>query len=394
MALVARVPRSCVESHYGAAMSLRVDDGGDGVSGTYVPLSSERRTASAASGTNGSTVTQPALRQPSSLLDGKVSVDGESVSITGRWKYTVAVGQLVSGVFFVNRGADDSSFSGWWASDGDEETRYAWTWETTDQAIVSVPTAPMATESRGALSRIVNSVRFAQFGVLAAWLFAAITVAQVVLVYLPANSIAAVASAGASLAFNSVYSLFYALFLVGYALLQAASRPPPSYVLGVFLYTLGYCSFAGYFALSLHGIISASSSVATVSLHTLLSWLNVIGSALFFVGSCVLVSATIPPREQGTGEDAVKLGAKSKKRHRWCGSPAASLFWGCTSFLIGSALLIVDAVRGASSATHGLLMTATTIFLVGRFCFIHGSTSPECGVFLQPRPPRKCVPAP
>merc|ERR1719210_676580 len=114
---------------------------------------------------------------------------------------------------------------------------------------------------------------------------------------------------------------------------------------GVFLYTVGYMIFAVYFAVD-----------APLELY-------IAGSVAFLVGSVGLVLATWP-----------KSVADCSPFHK-----AASLFWGSTSFLIGSVAFTVDALRAASTGEYEkwLAIGGYVIFAVGRLYFVWGCTSDE-----------------
>jgi len=152
-------------------------------------------------------------------------------------------------------------------------------------------------------------------------------------------------------AFMIVYTVIYSYFLVMYFYLKL--NPPPMYVLGVLLYTIGYAVFAGFFLLAYHGHIE--SQMAIVFDYT--------GSWCFLIGSAALIQSTIP--------------------RSWC-SKEVFLLLGSVFFLLGSFFFVFDcsAVWVTYLGPYYDII-GNALFLPGRLCFLIGSTSDECDILCR-----------
>merc|ERR1712130_684565 len=98
----------------------------------------------------------------------------------------------------------------------------------------------------------------------------------------------------------------------------------------------------------------------------------VLGSVLFLVGSVFLVTATSVP--------AYACSPLSK---------SGSLFWGSVCFLMGSIAFTYDSVMHYNPGTPAmpwLTKGGYSVFIAGRFYFVWGSLTPDCGVLLQRTP--------
>ena len=91
----------------------------------------------------------------------------------------------------------------------------------------------------------VHSVWMDRLGVLGAWVFLLQTAVQVA-----AHLLRLRAAPQLNLCFNVVYSAFYGAFLLAYKTMLPNERPRTTrtYMLGVALYFLGYCTFALYYS--------------------------------------------------------------------------------------------------------------------------------------------------
>jgi len=132
------------------------------------------------------------------------------------------------------------------------------------------------------------------------------------------------------------------------------NRPHPSYIFGVLLYLVGY-------------VVFAALTVASEFWEDEPRDLYTIGSVMFAIGSLFLVSSTVGPDPRKMEGDLTSF------LKNW------SLFVGSLAFFIGSAAFVVDSfVTNPANAKIGY-----SWFVLGRLCFLWGSTTEKVNWLLQ-----------
>eukprot|EP00756_Hemistasia_phaeocysticola_P045533 Hpha_TRINITY_DN19282_c0_g1::TRINITY_DN19282_c0_g1_i1::g.194193::m.194193 len=224
-----------------------------------------------------------------------------TVSLKGRWKH--AEGPLTEGDFVMELTGHFGV--GRWKEDG-KEGWHAWNW-------------------------VPRRTWLPRWGILSAWLFLGITIAQLVVTALEVDGALFQCVA------NIFYTAAYVSFMIAYIALPQQERPDDAYVGGVACYTVGYAVFASLYWDSRVG-------------------LYVTGSVLFLIGSAFLLWSTL------------------RSRAMWLAA-------GSLAFLLGSFAFTVDSVGEKGSLT--LLLVGYGCFTPGRLFFLLGSTGPEAGICFQ-----------
>lgn len=324
-----------VEDLYGSAMSLAVNLESLTLDGTYATYNS--------AGMLGGYVHGYLKGFGQAVLTGKLRLqEGKGTIITGRWVHTP--GPLSNGEFEVSWDAESKCMKGWWAEAINDFTlgvKKDWMW------------APNQRLSNS-LSALVHSVHMERYTVLCCWIFFLQTLMQTTTTF-GSFPLASENVGKMHISFNVVYSLCYMSFLIAYRFMLR--RPAAAYMAGVSLYTIGYMTFVGYF-----GIFEANQNEGTKELYFC-------GSLLFLLGSACLVAATA-----------------SKTTWSPITRPNA-LFWGSACFLLGSVAFTADALRIlllGEKYTPWLASLGSVTFVLGRFYFIWGSTTPNVGFNLLP----------
>eukprot|EP00471_Norrisiella_sphaerica_P000043 CAMPEP_0184478956 /NCGR_PEP_ID=MMETSP0113_2-20130426/842_1 /TAXON_ID=91329 /ORGANISM="Norrisiella sphaerica, Strain BC52" /LENGTH=403 /DNA_ID=CAMNT_0026856913 /DNA_START=179 /DNA_END=1390 /DNA_ORIENTATION=+ len=198
---------------------------------------------------------------------------------------------------------------------------------------------------RNCVSDVVNSHWMTEYGLVTAWLFAVLTVAQALMFDEFHDRPKKFHIVLVDLACNIVYALVYISFLASYAFMDRL--PDRLYVYGIALYTLGYIIFAlaGYLLIL---------SVTNAEDREMYEKGAFLGSCCFLIGSSMLVVSTMP-----------SMG------HPFLGH-SASLFWGSVAFFVGSVFFIFASL-GPQWRYLRPTLTGYIIFSVGRFFFVDGS---------------------
>jgi len=279
-----------------------------------------------------------------SVLSGVLVRDGAGAGgqrLEGTWEHEG--GPLSKGTFELRWDAASGGMRGWWKEEGRGDVQHEWAW---------LP----ARSVRARVHGFVHGKGMEVYTVACCWLFAVQTLVQTAQA-LTAPTVLDVDSqaltAGQSnLAFNSVFTVAYASFLLAFYLMR--ERPAATYVLGVVLYTLGYLTFVVYF-----GILEAGMDWGLPALY-------LAGAQLFLLGSMSLVIATAP-----------------KAGETWSPTAkSAALLWGSAAFLAGSVFFTVDASQVLSGEPYSRYAVSTGYgcFTAGRFYFLWGCTTPRVGV--------------
>mmetsp|Transcript_9343 Transcript_9343/g.21226 ORF Transcript_9343/g.21226 Transcript_9343/m.21226 type:complete len:347 (+) Transcript_9343:111-1151(+) len=280
-----------------------------------------------------------------SYLRGDISKEGGegSTSIKGEWRHDP--GPLGKGTFQVRWDSSVQAMRGWWKEDDGPQND--WTWSTADSF-------------KDEIRHLAHSLGVVRYTLLCCWIFFWQTLVQTFLTIFPTDN-----SNGskAHLGFNLVYSVTYVSFCLLYVVM--IRRPSVFYMAGVALYTCGYITFAAYFSL-----------VLGEDRQDLLPEFYLLGSLFFLVGSVSLVIATAPVQKDDVRSPFSK---------------GAAVFWGCVSFLLGSIGFTVDAgnVITGGDYNQGIGIASYMIFFIGRFYFVWGSTTPECGFFFRQQTVKK-----
>ena len=209
-------------------------------------------------------------------------------------------------------------FEGYWTLEEAPSSRHYWSWQ---------PAPEGGASSGGWLISFVGSVAMDRYGVLCAWLFAALTSLQLL-----SKLFAWPHDANINAAANVLYANLYLSFLVAYGIM----RSPPSwaFVIGVTCYWLGYIIFASVYLLLLTGPGG--------------KFWYFTGSTAFLCGSVLLTTAT-----------------------------EGALWRGSLCFTTGSLFFAADAASvGLGSYSNSVV--GLVLFLLGRLFFILGSATPRC----------------
>eukprot|EP00939_MAST-03C_sp_MAST-3C-sp1_P000415 g415.t1 len=272
-------------------------------------------------------------------LKGTVEeLDGGMIRITGEWKHQTKdtpFHHLPAGGHFemVSKQGASPKFLGpmqgfWWIKGKDDE-KHSWLWSLRTEKVQERCT-----------ERLAKSVHMDRFGMACGWLFLIQTVLQLAS-FIETWSV----NADMNTAFNIDYSILYFAFLLAYVELGKV-RPHWTYIMGVFLYFLGYVLFAALYA---------EAGDAESLYHG--------GSWLFLVGSLFLMYAT-----------------KLDHIHEY--NPLAkssALFWGSTCFALGSVFFAMDAASsGINARANGI--AGYGFFVLGRIYFVRGSQTKRCSV--------------
>jgi len=225
-----------------------------------------------------------------------------------------------------------------------EPRRYPWKWN------VAEPTADK--------SRVREMLQwfYVKNCVFCSWIFFLMTLVSLLLCsnvdgWFNAPMLGGIAMDFLNYAFMIVYTVIYAYFLVMYFYLQL--NPPSMYVLGVFLYTIGYAVFAGFFLLSYHGHMESQMAII----------FDYVGSWCFLIGSAALIQSTVP--------------------RSWC-SKEVFLLLGSVFFLLGSFFFVFDCSAVLSIYLGPYYdIIGNALFLPGRLCFLLGSTSDDCDILCR-----------
>ncbi|GMI29122.1 hypothetical protein TeGR_g1362 [Tetraparma gracilis] len=334
---IQRLPSRFIETFGGAGLNLTFGRDMKTFRGSYRPQSSPKATVSKDSASleillDPEMAVRHGMRRMSTII-GTVKVPkvqaGEdfTLELVGRW-VTKTRGCDFQGPFHMSLviPADSQSVptaSGFWSDDSCPGTAVPWSW--------------CPDYHTSAFFDFIHSTAMTRASVLSAWLFLALTVAC-----LASSLLGRQLPAGVLSVFDAFYVAVYGFFMV--AFFTQTSRPSSAYILGVFLYLLGYLVF-GFLTLS-PGTFGAAAG----------------GSLLFAVGSVSLLIATGGPGGGGVA------GYFRKER---------TLFWGSFAFLLGSIVFAADSVRGVGGGRVGY-----TLFVAGRVLFLWGSTTDEVGLFL------------
>eukprot|EP00401_Gymnodinium_catenatum_P078398 CAMPEP_0117576574 /NCGR_PEP_ID=MMETSP0784-20121206/62884_1 /TAXON_ID=39447 /ORGANISM="" /LENGTH=317 /DNA_ID=CAMNT_0005375863 /DNA_START=101 /DNA_END=1051 /DNA_ORIENTATION=- len=260
---------------------------------------------------------------------GSISRTADGITkIVADWKHTA--GPLQSGTFEVEWSTDSMAMKGWWKS-ADDGSQKDWIWKPN-------------TTTKSFVATFVHSIWMSRYTLLCCWVFLLQTGIQAILAIAPPPGMESIY---ANLVFNLVYTVTYVSFLVAYWFMY--HKPAVAYMAGVALYTAGYMIFALYFSVLIGRDADSTSPDPTPSLY-------LAGSLAFLSGSISLVAATLPVG-----------GAKFSPI-----AADASLFWGSTSFLLGSIAFTVDGARvvGGDAYTPELAIVGYIIFEIGRAYFV------------------------
>jgi len=333
------LPDSFVEDYYNSNVTLNIHPSGKTAVGMYHPPKSLNDVDM-----NNNELGVSVLRAAITL--GKNGL----YTFAGTWQYLDGSKQY--GVFMMEMG-ETGRGNGWWSAAKSlpevgskamkEIEKHPWKWESSE---------PMdQSEESWQIHKVIQWV-YVKSTVFCSWLFLLMTLGSFLLsinfldigrISVNGSSIGVLLNYGFMILYTMIYSYF--VFMYYYLRLD----PPPLYVTGVVLYTLGYAAFAGLFGLLEHKI----------DFPELYEAFYYIGAVCFAVGSVALIVSTVPSSYI---------------------SKEATFFYGSVLFLLGSICFVMDSFHMDLPL---LVALGNAFFLPGRVFFLLGSTTEECDILCR-----------